>query len=80
MRAISIRIPLLVYGADINDDERNITIQDLLNKEIVDDASWLEFMPKGVTKDIFMDFIKYYDLDVFNAASQKIRKIVLFRG
>lgn len=78
LRAISIRIPLLIYGADFNDDTKIITIQDLLKEDIVDDASWIEFMPKNVTKELFKEFIKYYDLDVFNAASQKIRKIVKY--
>ena len=27
--------------------------------ELVDDTSWAEFMPKGVTKPLFADFTKY---------------------
>ncbi|MCX7883703.1 MAG: Eco57I restriction-modification methylase domain-containing protein [Caloramator sp.] len=73
LRGISIRMPLLIYGADINIDE-DITMERLV--EIVDDSSWEEFMPKGVTKEMFKDFIKYYDKEVFIAAGKKIRNIV----
>lgn len=76
LRAISIRIPLLIYGADIN--KEIITIEDLLQDDVIDTNSWEEFMPKGVDKEMFKTFIKYYDVDVFNAASQKIRKIVKY--
>lgn len=70
LRGISIRIPLLIYGADINITE-DITINQLT--AIVDDKSWDEFMPAGVTKAIFKSFIKYYDPEVFIAAGRKIR-------
>lgn len=76
LRAISIRIPLLIYGADIN--KEIVTIEDLLKDDVIDSDSWEEFMPKGVDKELFKTFIKYYDVDVFNAASQKIRKIVKY--
>lgn len=73
LRAISIRMPLLIYGTDVNIDE-DITIEKLV--EEVDDASWEEFMPKGVTKSLFREFIKYYDPDIFVAAGKRIRNIV----
>lgn len=73
LRAISIRMPLLIYGTDVNIDE-DITIEKLV--EEVDDASWEEFMPKGVTKSLFREFIKYYDQDIFVAAGKRIRNIV----
>lgn len=76
LRAISIRIPLLIYGADIS--KEIVTIEDLLKDDVIDINSWEEFMPKGVDKELFKTFIKYYDIDVFNAASQKIRKIVKY--
>lgn len=72
LRGISIRMPLLIYGADIDTDE-DITMEKLV--EIVDDSSWKEFMPKGVTKKIFRDFIKYYDPEIFVVAGRKIRDI-----
>lgn len=74
LRGISIRMPLLIYGIDIdiNDD---ITMKDLVEK--IDDSSWEEFMPTGVTKEEFKFFMKYYDKDVFVAAGRRIRATVL---
>ena len=74
LRGISIRMPLLIYGADIPIDE-DITMEKLV--DIVDDSSWEEFMPSGVTKELFKKFIKYYDQDIFVAAGRRIRTIVL---
>lgn len=71
LRGISIRIPLLIYGANMKDNE-DITIDNLT--DIVDDISWNEFMPKGVTKSMFKDFSKYYDQDIFIEAGRKIRR------
>lgn len=72
LRGISIRIPLLIYGADIDINE-DITMEKLV--EIVDDSSWEEFMPVGVTKEVFTGFIKYYDQEIFVVAGRKIRDI-----
>lgn len=72
LRGISIRMPLLIYGADIPYSEE-ITLDTFI--EIVDESSWKEFMPEGVTKKVFKDFKKYYDEDVFIAAGRKIRNI-----
>lgn len=76
LRGISIRIPLLIYGADFSYDE-DFTVKDLLNDKIIDKASWKEFMPKDVTKKLFKNFIKYYDQDIFIAAGRKIRNITM---
>ncbi|MBO4439839.1 MAG: Eco57I restriction-modification methylase domain-containing protein [Spirochaetaceae bacterium] len=80
LRGISIRMPLLIYGArGKNGDEIPIT-EDITLKifvELVDDTSWEEFMPRGVTKEKFADFEKYYDEDVFIAAGKRIRNLVL---
>ena len=32
-------------------------------------------MPAGVTKELFKDFIKYYDKDIFIGTCRKIRQI-----
>ncbi len=72
LRGISVRMPLLIYGADVPFD-KEIKIEDFAN--LIDEASWTEFMPAGVTKKIFGNFIKYYDQDVFIAAGKKIRKL-----
>lgn len=71
LRSISIRIPLLIYGANIKDDE-DVTVNNLT--DIVDDISWEEFMPKGVTKELFKDFAQYYEQDIFVEAGRKIRR------
>ena len=67
-------MPLLIYGADIPIDE-DITMEKLV--DIVDDSSWEEFMPSGVTKEMFKSFIKYYDPEIFVAAGRRIRTTVL---
>ncbi len=72
LRAISIRMPLLVYGMDI-DIAVDVTIDNFA--DLIDDVSWEEFMPKGVTKPMFKQFSKYYDKDIFVAASRRIRYI-----
>jgi len=71
LRGISIRMPLLIYGADVSNEQEQLTIDNFT--ELVDDHSWVEFMPKGVTKDTFTKFKKYYDPDIFRAAGKKIR-------
>ncbi len=75
LRAISIRIPLLIYGADI-DIKKDIDVNNFT--EIIDDLSWKEFMPKGVTKELFKKFSKYYDNDIFIAAGHQIRNNALY--
>ena len=78
LRAISIRMPLLVYGMDI-DIDTDVTVDNFADLMTDDgpnpNASWDEFMPKGVTKEIFKKFARYYDKDIFVAASRRIRFI-----
>lgn len=62
----------MIYGADVPIEE-DIDIDRFV--DLVDDESWKEFMPQGVTKKIFADFTKYYDRDVFIAAGKRIRKL-----
>ena len=77
LRGISIRMPLLMYGADLQKNldgtEEAITLDNFC--DLVDDLSWEEFMPKGVTKKIFEQFKKYYDSDVFRESGVKIREM-----
>lgn len=73
LKGISIRIPLMIYGAKI-EYEKDIKINDFADN--VDDISWQEFMPNGVTKDKFKAFIKYYDEDIFTVAARRIRDTV----
>ena len=72
LRGISIRMPMLLYGANIEDEEREITIDNFT--ALVDDLSWDEFMPRGVTKELFEGFKRYYDPDIFAAAGKRIRE------
>lgn len=72
LRGISIRMPLLVYGSRGDFDE-HLTLDNFIDN--IDDSSWEEFMPNGVTKEKFQEFKKYYNEDMFAGASQKIRDI-----
>ena len=73
LRSISIRIPMMIYGMDIKITE-DVDIKKFIS--LVDDISWKEFMPKGVTKELFKHFIKYYDPEVFLEAGRIIRRHV----
>lgn len=70
LRGVSIRMPMLVYGANVSYKE-DITLEAFI--ELVDDESWAEFMPAGLTKEKFRGFTKYYDEDVFRGVTRSIR-------
>lgn len=71
LRGISIRMPLLIYGAKLENEEEDLTLDRFI--ELIDKESWNVFMPQDVTKAIFNKFKKYYDEDVFAAAAKRIR-------
>ncbi len=71
LRGISIRMPLLIYGAELSDETQEITIDNFAS--LIDPQSWEEFMPKGVTKQKFDTIKKYYDPEIFCAAGKRIR-------
>lgn len=73
LRGISIRMPMILFGADIKDEQTEITLENFT--ELVDDQSWEEFMPQGVTKELFREFIPYYDEDIFAASGLRIRNL-----
>ena len=73
LRGISIRMPLLIYGAELKNEEEEITIDNF--SSLIDDSSWEEFMPKGVDKEKFEKFKKYYDPDIFREAGKRIREM-----
>lgn len=77
LRGISIRMPLLIYGADLQKNldgsEADITIDNFT--DIVDDLSWKEFMPAGVTKEMFSRYKKYYEPDIFRESGVRIRQM-----
>lgn len=70
LRAVSIRMPMLVYGAS-GSFRDEITLEEFIER--VDDESWKEFMPPGLTKEQFREFTKYYDEDVFKEVAHNIR-------
>ena len=73
LRGISIRMPLLIYGAELKNEDEEITIDNFA--KLIDDTSWEEFMPKGVDKEKFEKFKKYYDPDIFREAGKRIREM-----
>ncbi len=73
LRGISIRMPLMLYGAEMKDEDKELTIDNFAN--LVDEQSWLEFMPRGVTKQVFRKFKRYYDPDIFREAGKRIREM-----
>ena len=73
LRGISIRMPLLLYGAEVTDEDKQITIDNFTH--LIDDRSWEEFMPRDVTKELFEKFKRYYDQDIFAAAGKRIRAL-----
>ena len=73
LRGISIRMPLLIYGAELKNEDEEITIDNFAS--LIDDNSWEEFMPKGVDKEKFEKFKKYYDPDIFREAGKRIREM-----
>ena len=72
LRAVSIRLPLLIYGMRKDVDE-DIPMEEFVKQ--IDPESWNEFMPKGVTKDLFLQLLKYYDRDVVSGAGFRIRRM-----
>ena len=71
LRGISIRMPLLIYGAENIDNEDELTIDKFA--DLVDPLSWEVFMPRGVDKATFNKFKRYYDPEIFTGAAKRIR-------
>lgn len=72
LRAVSIRLPMLIYGARVDLNE-GIRMKDFI--DIVDEESWVEFMPANVSKELFKQLLKYYDEDVVVGAGLRIRRL-----
>jgi superfamily II DNA or RNA helicase len=70
LRAVSIRMPMLVYGANVSIHD-DITLDKFI--DLVDQESWQEFMPADLTKEGFREFTKYYDEEVFKGVAHSIR-------
>lgn len=73
LRGISIRMPLLIYGAELTGNIKEVTLDNFA--DLIDDLSWEEFMPKGINKVVFHTIRKYYDPDIFLAAGKRIRAL-----
>ena len=76
LTGLSKRIPLMMYGANV-DDFKEVTIENFTDKRFIDDESWNEFMPKGVSRELFQKLSKFYNADVFKDAGVKIRQLAL---
>ena len=74
LRGISIRLPLLMYGAELKNDGEDVTLENFAG--LIDDQSWEEFMPRRVTKELFAEFAPYYDPDMFRAVGRNYRDLV----
>ncbi|MBD5278568.1 MAG: DEAD/DEAH box helicase family protein, partial [Bacteroides sp.] len=75
LRGLSIRIPLLVYGAEIADGQEDTELSISNFTTLVDQASWDEFMPAGITKDDFDAIRDSYDPVIFREAAKRIRSL-----
>lgn len=71
LKGVAIRIPMLIYGADI-DVNQDIDLEQFV--DMVDPISWEEFMPRGIDKEVFKQFIPYFDRDAFIGAGKEIRQ------
>ena len=72
LRNVSIRLPLLIFGTAADFDE-SIRLAEFVDK--VDAASWQEFMPKEVDKNLFLKLLVFYDEDVIEGAGMRIRRM-----
>lgn len=75
LRGVAIRIPLLVYGAEM-DDDKDITIDNFTDLFRNDPESWEEFMPKGFTMELFNILKDCFDRTIFTGAAKRIRAMV----
>ncbi len=72
LRNVSIRLPLLIFGTAADFDE-SIRLAEFVDK--IDAASWQEFMPKEVDKELFLKLLVFYDEDVIEGAGMRIRRM-----
>lgn len=71
IHSITKRIPLLMFGAEVDDEKIGINIDNITER--IDDNSWNEFMPKGATKAYFKKIKHCYNDAMFRDAGTKIR-------
>lgn len=73
LNAIMTKVPLMVYGLTL-DINKEITYDNF--PDLIDDASWNEFMPKDATKERFKLFKKYIDIEMFELCNEELRNQV----
>ena len=73
LRGVSLRIPLLMFGAEVKDENKDVTVDNFA--EHIDEASWAEFMPRGFTKEEFAKIKVCYDPVVFNDSWKRYRQL-----
>ncbi len=74
LTGLSKRIPLMMYGANVQ-DFKEVTIDTFTDPRFIDDDSWNEFMPNGVSRQLFKKLAKFYNPDVFKEAGVRIRQL-----
>lgn len=75
IHAITKRIPLLMFGAEVENENIGITVDNFT--EQIDDDSWNEFMPKGATKEYFKKIKHCYNDSMFKKAGTLIRQMAI---
>lgn len=73
LRTISIRIPLLFYGG--NFEIENGRLGEIITG--IDQVSWDVFMPEKLTKEDFLNLVKYYNQETVMGAGRIIRNEAL---
>ncbi len=72
LNQISVRFPMMIYGTT---DKIDALTLDTFIKQI-DEDSWKEFMPRGITMKMFMRLRRFYREDVFVATAKAIAERV----
>ncbi len=72
LNQISARFPMMIYGTT---DKIDALTLDTFIKQI-DEDSWKEFMPRGITMKMFMRLRRFYREDVFVATAKAIAERV----
>lgn len=75
LRGVSLRIPLLMFGAEVMDEDKDVTLDNFTDEELIDEASWTEFMPRGFTRKNFDEIKSCYDPVVFKDSWKRYRQM-----